>query len=309
MEDSGIVASTDSQSTQQQPLVKMPNVMQDSGICSDLLQRLSLDDGTASSIDVYYEPDEDGDVQLHLAVASGLADVVEVLVRMVPNPQLLSLQNNQGYSPLHIAVLQNQPAFARRLVVAGAKLDLKDDEGNTPLHLTARRGYVECAEALLRPIAIQESSPTSLQQQTCTHPSDLIEQRNDLGQYCVHLATMGGHVAYLQFLSWNGADMNALEGRGGRSALHLAVGARNVSLVQCLVEPKPTGCGVDPCLLDWYGRTPHQLSLMNGQSDIAALLASKGSATTTGGSSLWYEEASDSEQEQDIYNGPKWVSA
>merc|ERR1719273_2085363 len=102
---------------------------------------------------------------------------------MVPNPQLLSLQNNQGYSPLHIAVLQNQPAFARRLVVAGAKLDLRDDEGNTPLHLTARRGYVECAEALLRPIAVHESGGPALTSQT----ADMIDQRNELGQHCVHL--------------------------------------------------------------------------------------------------------------------------
>ena len=104
-----------------QPMVKMPNcsqnasLMHDSGICSDLLKRLSLGDNgsSASELSAYFEPDEDGDVQLHLAVASGLADVVDALVRMSPSPDHLSLQNNQGYSPLHIAVLQNQPAQTR----------------------------------------------------------------------------------------------------------------------------------------------------------------------------------------------------
>lgn len=148
MEDSGYsILSQD----QQQPTVQMPRsnsaIMQDSGICSDLLNRLSLncDEVEPSK---YYEPDEDGDVQLHLAVFAGLADVVDALVRMAPSPDHLSVQNNQGYTPLHIAVLQNQPVFVQRLVSAGAQVDLRDGEGNTPLHLSAYRGYVECAQAL-----------------------------------------------------------------------------------------------------------------------------------------------------------------
>ena len=296
MDDSGISTSsmlrlstsTSAGNNQQPPSVKMPSSqnsssLQDSGICSDLLQRLSLGEGS-NELSAYFEPDEDGDVQLHLAVAEGLADVVEALVRMSPTPNHLSLQNNQGYSPLHIAVLQNQPAFVRRLVMAGARMDLPDDEGNNPLHLAARRGYLECAEALL------SSTPA---------PDQLFNQRNNLGQHCVHLATMGGHVQFLQFLSWKGADMNALEGRSGRSSLHLAVGARSLPLVQCLGEPKPAGCGVDPCLLDWYGRTPYQLSLMNGQADIASFLASRTpNSAEENSSNYWGEAPSDSESEE-----------
>ena len=314
MEDSGLSESMlrlSSPTLEVQPAVQMPssstkNQLQDSGICSDLLQRLSLEgsaDGSSSTPinpSAFFEPDEDGDVQLHLAVAEGLADVVDALVRMAPNAELLSLQNNQGYSPLHIAVLQNQPLFVRRLVTTGAKVALSDAEGNTPLHLAARRGYVECAEALLRPVLPGEvqspphsptMSPPLMQQPN----AEIFNIPNNLGQYCVHLATMGGHVAFLQFLKWNRADMNALEGRGGRSSLHLAVGARSLPLVQCLVEPSPQGCGVDPTLLDWYGRTPYQLSLMNGQSEIASYLYSR---TPNANSSSWPEAvASDSEEE------------
>merc|ERR1712029_447490 len=216
--------------------------MQDSGICGDLLNRLTLggssDDpkplnsSLEQPIREFYEPDEDGDVQLHLVVVAGLADVFEALVRMAPSPQLLSLQNNQGYTPLHLAVLQNQPAFVRRLVVAGAKLNLRDSEGNSPLHLSARRGYVECAEALLKPLSVHETSMVVANRDEMADEESIIDQRNYQGEHCVHLAAMGGHIAFLQFLSWNGADLNALEGRGGRSALHLAVGAKNLPLVQ-----------------------------------------------------------------------------
>lgn len=326
MEDSGIsntssevlrLSSAPTSPMSSEPVVKMPhgdnNQMQDSGICGDLLNRLTL--GSSSEdpkhlnssleqpIREFYEPDEDGDVQLHLVVVAGLADVFEALVRMAPSPQLLSLQNNQGYTPLHLAVLQNQPAFVRRLVVAGAKLNLRDSEGNSPLHLSARRGYVECAEALLKPLSVHEtigngSNVLVANRDEIADEESIIDQRNYQGEHCVHLAAMGGHIAFLQFLSWNGADLNALEGRGGRSALHLAVGAKNLPLVQCLAEPKPaSGLAINTDLVDWYGRTAYHLSLLNKQQEIALYLASRTpSASSTDFSDMWLEESSNPEE-------------
>ena len=79
---------------------------QDSGLCSDLMTRLSLTDhngsaGSGTSSDVwkeFYEPDDDGDVQLHLAIASGYLEVVSSLIRMAPSVEYLSIQNNQVQS-------------------------------------------------------------------------------------------------------------------------------------------------------------------------------------------------------------------
>ena len=305
------------------PTVRMPdnteipvaNGLQDSGTCSDLMMKLSLASNTSSPTGPhpneawreYYEPDEDGDVQLHLAVAEGLADVVEALIRLAPSTELLSIQNNQGYSPLHIAVLKNQPAFVRRLVVAGAILDLRDGEGNSPLHLTARRGYVECAEALLKPVAVHEVGGHG-RRVPVNQQIDILDQRNTNGEHCVHLATMGGHMAYLQFLSWNNADINALEGRAGRSALHMAVGSKRLDLVQCLLEPKPRGCGANPDILDWYGRTPHQLSMINGNAEIAAYLRCR-TPSSANWQSSWYEEPSEIDSEDEINLGPSLVNS
>ncbi|QQP52497.1 Uncharacterized protein FKW44_004669 [Caligus rogercresseyi] len=86
---------------------------------------------------------------------------------------------------------------------------------------------------------------------------------------------MGGHEDFLRFLSWNNADINALEGRSGRSSLHFAVGARNISVIHTLIQPRPTGCGINPGLLDWYGRSAYQLALANAVPDIAQLLAAR----------------------------------
>ena len=302
------------------PMTKAaPNALEDSGvgICQDMNQ-LSIEDGesgTAAAAGAglrddawqeYYEQDEDGDVQLHLAIASGFVDVVYALIRMAPHPDYLSIQNHALYSPLHIAVLQNQPAIVRRLVVAGARLDVRDREGNTPLHLAARRGNLECGEALLKPVSVQEMSEQSQSQVLYSQlPVDIIDLCNHIGESCVHLAAMGGHAHFLRFLCWNNADMNAADGRSGRSALHFAIGAGNLEVIECLVEPRPTGCGVDVNRLDWYGRSPYQLALLNGARTIAIFLESRvagldttppsveGSSTGSGGS----------EEEEDLLRG------
>jgi NF-kappa-B inhibitor alpha len=189
------------------------------------------------------------------------------------------------YAPLHIAVMRNYPDIVRRLVVAGASLEVQDNKGNTPLHLAARRGHVECAEALLKPVSIQEivqltgqsamsSTGTSLSGPFPRHSSNILDLPNYNGECCVHLASMGGHVNFLQFLSWNNANMNAQEGRAGRTALHFAVGSQNLHVIKCLLEPRPQGCGVNPNLLDWYGRTPYQLSIINCLNEVTHYMAS-----------------------------------
>ncbi len=208
-------------------------------------------------------------------MASGFVDVVFALVRMAPHPDYLGIRNKAAYAPLHIAVLQDRPAVARRLVVAGAAMDVRDGEGNTPLHLAARRGNASCAEALLRPVEAREMRDAGLAQPALLTrlPTDVVDLRNHAGETCAHLAAMGGHADVLRLLCWNGADVNAPDGRGGRSVLHFAVGAGDAAAVRALAEPRPRGCGADVSQPDWYGRTPCQLALLNGNLALADFLA------------------------------------
>ena len=77
---------------------------------------------TPEVVQKFYGVDADGDTQLHLAIADGATQIVFALIRMAPDSTYLDIQNNEMYAPLHIAVLCNQQAMVRRLVLAGAAI-------------------------------------------------------------------------------------------------------------------------------------------------------------------------------------------
>ena len=256
----------------------------DSGICVSMTEGMKIsepdfkDPKVESKVTMspqakvleYYDADSDGDCQLHLAVAEGVMEVVFALIRMAPHPAYLDIQNNELYAPLHLAVLVNQPRMVRRLVVAGATTDIRDREGNTPLHLAARRGLRECASALLTPISRDELREAQVSvgfSQTQLHAA--LNLKNYNGEHCVHLATAGQHYAFLQYLQLQQGDLNAVEGRSGKTALHYAVNMRDEALVRRLVD-----CGLRVNARDWSGRTALQCAHINGDEGIARFLAS-----------------------------------
>jgi len=268
---------------------------------SQLVGELQLDRKPVQCPDytALYEPDQDGDSQLHLAIASGYEEVVFAMIRLAPHQDCLNLQNNELYAPLHIAVLTDQPSLVRRLVVGGARTSTRDQEGNTPLHLASKRGHLQCAEALLRPISAEESknSPAALTwEQNNLHM--ILNQKNFNGEHCLHLATYGEHYDFIRFLCWSGADMSATEGRSGKTALHYAVNKRQEPLVQLLATPRQAGgCEVEMNIRDWAGRTPLQCARINGDEVIIALLASLGADT-----SMESEDSSNDEVEEEYDN-------
>lgn len=76
------------------------------------------------------------------------------------------------------------------------------------------------------------------------------------GQMPVHLAAMNGHVHIVRLLHSFGANMNAMEAKYGRTALHYAVERRQPALLHYLV----TEWGVWTELETYSGYTAYQLA-------------------------------------------------
>lgn len=76
-------------------------------------------------------------------------------------------------TPLHLAVLTKKAHIVRRLVVAGATLDIQDHGGNIPLHIACRSGDLDCVQALLTPITESEIEEATCSYQIVIHESSL----------------------------------------------------------------------------------------------------------------------------------------
>lgn len=83
---------------------------------------------------------------LHIAVARGdEAGIIEWLNYGVP-PDLLA---NDGLTPLHWALAQENTSILELLLSRGAMIDMRSDEGATPLMNVAQNGDLEIARFLL----------------------------------------------------------------------------------------------------------------------------------------------------------------
>ena len=57
---------------------------------------------------------------------------------------------------LHLSVLMNLPRITRLLLLAGARTDIEDRDGNTALHLACIHNNLLCVKALLHPLTLDE---------------------------------------------------------------------------------------------------------------------------------------------------------
>lgn len=201
-----------------------------------------------------YTQDKDGDTFLHLAIVEARSDVIFPLIRLAPHPDFLDITNDLYQTPLHLATLTGKPHIVRRLVVAGATLDIQDHSGNIPLHIACRSGDLDCVQALLTPITDSEIEDARCSYQIFIQENSLsylINMKNFDGLSCIHLAAGGGWKKVLDCLFSHNADINEQDGKSGRTALHYAVENENLELVHLLL----TKGNANPLVRNYAGQT------------------------------------------------------
>lgn len=62
----------------------------------------------------------------------------------------LDIYNNLKQTPLHLAVITEQPHIVGKLTTAGANVNLPDRNGQTPTHLACQRSSIECMKELFK---------------------------------------------------------------------------------------------------------------------------------------------------------------
>ena len=203
-----------------------------------------------------------GATPLSAAISMRHAQVVDRLLAAGADPEQAM---PGGVTPLMLAAALGLPDLVSRLLRAAAEVAARDAQGLTPLHCAAlfaftsreRARVLALFDALL--LADADADAASASEQTPTLL--LLGARAEAG------ASVDEEVllAALDRLLSEGVSLAHVEYRG-LTALHLAALHGLGRIVERLLRE-----GADPSARDRLGRTPHDLALIRGFVDIAAL--------------------------------------
>ncbi|CAJ1059386.1 LOW QUALITY PROTEIN: nuclear factor NF-kappa-B p105 subunit [Xyrichtys novacula] len=226
--------------------------------------------------------DEDGDTGLHLAVLHSQQEALKSLTQVVsalPGEEILNMRNHLYQTPLHLAVITQQREAVGALLLAGADPTLTDRHGNTVLHLAAQQ------EGGMVGFLLQHQKMRGL-----------LEHTNTAGLCAIHVAVLANQLSSLRELLEGGVNVDAQERSCGRTALHLATEAENVSLAGCLLLEG--NAKVDSCTFN--GSTPLHIAVGRSSIKLTALLMAAGADPHRENfEPLFFREEEEEEQEEE----------
>jgi ankyrin repeat protein len=85
--------------------------------------------------------------EIHDAAGDGSLRKVKALLK--DNPDLVSSRDNNGDTPLHLAAAKGYKDVTQLLLAKAADVNAKNNDGWTPLHESAVNGYKDVAQLLL----------------------------------------------------------------------------------------------------------------------------------------------------------------
>ena len=140
---------------------------------------------------------------------------VETISRIYNEDEtVIDIADVRGFTPLILAVYNNQPVAVDFLLSKGANTGSQDNSGNTALMGACFRGYREVANKLLEAGAD-------------------VNQRNFQGATALTFAATFGQLEIADMLLSRGADLNVRDVRG-KSPIDHAVIQENIPMIELL---------------------------------------------------------------------------
>ncbi|KAM3930010.1 ankyrin repeat and SOCS box protein 3 isoform 2-T2 [Leptodactylus fuscus] len=180
---------------------------------------------------------------------------IKSLRKLIKKGSSVDVPDNRGWMPIHEAAFSDAAQCLQLLIKSAPTTDYiksKTFEGESALHLAAKRGSVRCSEILLRAGA---------------DPNDLT---NDVTTP-LFLAVESGCEAVVKLLLRYKANVNGPHSYSGWNPLHQASLMEHTDLIQLLLEN-----GVNKESKDDFGITPLFIAAQYGKYESVKLLLSRG---------------------------------
>ncbi|XP_066534793.1 nuclear factor NF-kappa-B p100 subunit isoform X2 [Hoplias malabaricus] len=205
--------------------------------------------------------DENGDTPLHLAIIHQHSAVAQQLIQTIMNTsqnKFINSFNHLSQTPLHLAVITKQLKLVELLLRVGADPSLLDRDGRTAVHLAAYTGDETMLRVLLGMLG--------------EHLAHLVNTADFSGLFPVHLAVRKGGERCLRVLVEAGAKINMPEQKSGCTPLHLAV-KENLFKVACTLI---TELKADVNTRTFGGNSPLHLAASLGSPPLCSVLIAAG---------------------------------
>ena len=198
-------------------------------------------------------PDVGEKANAELKSAMEQEDVNQIQQMVRQNPELVNVKDENGRTPLHFAAWEENADFARFLLGHQAEVDVKDKWGRTPLFIAT---YEE-------PLVFDRVPTVSL---LLENGAD-VNARDNSGDTPLHMAAMG-ETEVVKVLIEYGAEVNAVNDTG-ETPLHKAVRHPEYKVVQELLLH-----GGLKTLRNFEGLTPVQIAEKRGWANLVELFNS-----------------------------------
>lgn len=244
--------------------------------------------GSDSDDEVHNEPNNEGNVQTPLQLASYYGHETTALI-LLDNGAKIDERDGSGRSALHYATMNSESdpeAVVRLLLAKGADPNAKDNIGKAPLLTAVNAGHEILVRLLLESGADLQSKgrygETALLLAAQTGHDGIfkllleknnnlgLEPKDRLGRTALLVAAWNGHKTIVKQLLESGADLE-LKDNMGRTALLWASEGGHEAVVELVLEK---GAGVDSC--DNNGWTALLTAAADGRETVVRLLLEKG---------------------------------
>lgn len=179
---------------------------------------------------------------LHAIVQEGRIDDLELSIRK--NQEDLNQLNDEGYSPLHLAIISSSTALVERLLKAGSNPNQATLEEFTPLSLAIKHFVRHEIIRLLLSYGAQ------------------VNQADSVGRTALHMASFMGKVQVVRLLLTSGGSVDAQQ-QDGWSPLHCATVSSSTQVIDLLLD---SDAAID--CQENRGHSPLHFAVLKGDGDL-----------------------------------------
>ncbi|XP_035896413.1 uncharacterized protein LOC118505146 isoform X2 [Anopheles stephensi] len=205
--------------------------------------------------------DEDGFTPLHLAVIQGNLQLVNLLLA---NGADVNALDNEGHSVVHWATVCGEVEALRAVLAAGADVSTPDINGGSPLHYAA-----QMCGANYDGKSARASAKLALEilNTLLNHPDTSVEVEDKDGRQPLLWAASAGSAKAVLALIKAGAHVESAD-KDGLTALHCAASRGHTECIDTLINL----CGAHTDQIDSNGCTALHYAVTLGHADATSLL-------------------------------------